>query len=159
MRIGSWQRHKRSELLVEHGKTLKHLINEAMVTDPSLDWVSLPLCDFSFKALHMYSDSLDFGQEEGTTADSYGSQPRSKASRVSSTDSQPNHGPASHGAHLTPDYWLIMQAQGYVKAPPGHVGRKGGTSTYETPLTLDELSRMDSAWSKWWIRLGDFWAP
>ena len=64
-----------------------------------------------------------------------------------------NDGPRRETTEV--NYLQILSGHGLVRAPPGHTGRKAGTTAIEEELTESEMSPWHD-WVAWWLRIGNF---
>ena len=78
--------------------------------------------------------------------------------------SQPSVRPATSSSAFVPRipapmYKDLLRDMDLIWLPPGHTGRKAGTSVKELELQVSEMSMTDSEWVLWWLSAGGFEAP
>ena len=78
--------------------------------------------------------------------------------------SQPSVRPATSSSAFVPripapNYKDILADMHLIFLPPGHTGRKAGTSVKELGLQVSEMSMTSSEWVSWWLGAGGFEAP
>ena len=78
--------------------------------------------------------------------------------------SQPSVRPATSSSAFVPRipapwYKDLLRDMDLIWLPPGHTGRKAGTSVYELEMQVSEMSMTDSEWVLWWLSAGGFEAP
>ena len=78
--------------------------------------------------------------------------------------SQPSVRPATSSSAFVPripapNYKDILADMHLIFLPPGHTGRKAGTSVKELELQVSEMSMTSSEWVSWWLGAGGFEAP